>query len=286
LLITIVLSGCVEQISEIGVLANQNPLIEEKVIPIAGASGNRIKLINYRNATDPSWDELISFLKADNTDKQPYNDLSFVCSDFAEMLHNNAEANGIRAGFVGLDLKGREPHALNVFNTTDRGIVFVDCTGSDSVYQFIDGQLVEIKPENNDKIAYVMKGKEYGLISLDYALSPDYSFYEEYKMKKEEFEMELQMYNRMVMEYNRDVEDFIKDVEVYKMELGNGTIYDESEFKKLSAIFEELKTREEELNKRNKELKQMLEDLKNKEKSVGNYFWDSLGIVENIEIYW
>ncbi|HID42535.1 MAG TPA: hypothetical protein EYP30_01960 [Archaeoglobaceae archaeon] len=47
------------------------------------------------------------------------------------LLHNNAEVNGIRAGFVEIDLVGREPHALNVFNTTDRGIVFVDCTGID-----------------------------------------------------------------------------------------------------------------------------------------------------------
>jgi hypothetical protein len=54
---------------------------------------------------------------------------SFVCADFAEMLHNNAEKAGWRAAFVGITLSGGETHALDAFETTDLGLVYIDCTG-------------------------------------------------------------------------------------------------------------------------------------------------------------
>jgi hypothetical protein len=53
-----------------------------------------------------------------------------VCADFAETLHNNAEKAGWRAAYVGIDLAGSERgHALNAFQTTDQGLVYIDCTG-------------------------------------------------------------------------------------------------------------------------------------------------------------
>jgi len=42
---------------------------------------------------------------------------SFVCADFAETLHNNAEKVGIRVAYVTVN----GIHALNAFDTTDRG---------------------------------------------------------------------------------------------------------------------------------------------------------------------
>jgi hypothetical protein len=64
-----------------------------------------------------------------------------MCGDFAERLHNEAEKAGIRSGFVSLDLSGvydyyhygipsDSGHACNVFQTTDRGIIYVDVTNS------------------------------------------------------------------------------------------------------------------------------------------------------------
>ena len=100
-----------------------------KYLNIAGADGHRIKLVNNVNATDPSYEELKRFLKADLTDTIPYEYGSFVCADFAETVHNNAEEQGIKAGYVSVDFyEITEGHACNVFNTTDEGLVFVDCT--------------------------------------------------------------------------------------------------------------------------------------------------------------
>ena len=106
----------------------------------AGGDGQYTELFNNPQAHDPSWDELVTFLASDKTDEHDYIYGSFVCADFAEMLHNNAEASGIRAAYVLVDLSGySDPynygipyntgHALNAFDTTDRGLVYIDCTG-------------------------------------------------------------------------------------------------------------------------------------------------------------
>lgn len=148
--------------------------INKQELPIAKASGEAVQLVNYKNATDPTWDKLISFLRSDPTDEFLYNN-SFVCADFAEMLHNNAEKEGIKAGYVDVDFLDMEAHALNVFNTTDKGIVFVDCTGDTEQLGALDSK---------DKIAYVQIGKECGLVSAYKTNSPDYEFYEIHKIKR------------------------------------------------------------------------------------------------------
>ncbi|MCK9356298.1 MAG: DUF5667 domain-containing protein [Dehalococcoidia bacterium] len=137
-----------------------------------GCYGQFVVLINNESAHDPTYKELLAFLKKDDTDKYPYTynlwmpgvyygdaedgiDMGHltdivegraqpsdpeICADFAERLHNNAELAGIRTGYVSIDLEGYPDtqgygipsdagHALNVFETTDRGRVFIDCTG-------------------------------------------------------------------------------------------------------------------------------------------------------------
>lgn len=102
----------------------------DNVLNIAGADGHRITLANNVSARDPSYEELKTFLKADLTDQILYNYSSFVCADYAETVHNNAEKSGIKAGFVSINFNEiNVGHACNVFNTTDEGLVFVDCTG-------------------------------------------------------------------------------------------------------------------------------------------------------------
>ncbi len=128
--------------------------------------GKPVVLLYNKDARDPSYAELVAFLNADKTDQFPYDvagtgaaptftvgdprrlvDKTLwtkvaeglasqptprICSDFAEMLHNNAEIHGFRAGYVGITLAGTTSgHAIDVFNTTDRGLVYVDDTGGD-----------------------------------------------------------------------------------------------------------------------------------------------------------
>lgn len=93
-----------------------------------GGDGKVLTLTNYDNAKDPTYDQLIAFLKEDKTDEKSYNS-RYVCSDFARTLHNNAEENGIKCAFVGCDFTQGIGHAFNKFQTTDKGTVYIDCTG-------------------------------------------------------------------------------------------------------------------------------------------------------------
>lgn len=121
---------------------------------LAGADGHLITLSNNLDAVNPSWAELKSFLLNDDTDRLRYDFATFVCADFAERVHNKAEKAGIRAALVSIQLGPCSyypiggGHALNAFETTDRGLVFIDCTSSN-------------QGVNADKIVVVEVGKDY-----------------------------------------------------------------------------------------------------------------------------
>jgi hypothetical protein len=67
------------------------------------------------------------------------------------MLHNNSEAAGYSCAFVTLDLGSpQQGHACNAFETTDRGLVFIDCTNSR------DGP-----SGGNDSVVDVRQGHDY-----------------------------------------------------------------------------------------------------------------------------
>jgi hypothetical protein len=98
--------------------------------PYAKTSGIQVNLINSPSATDPTWQQLVAFINADGTDKKTYDEFSFPCGAFAEEVHNNAEAAGIKAALVAVEFTdSTTDHACNAFQTTDKGLVFVDCTG-------------------------------------------------------------------------------------------------------------------------------------------------------------
>jgi len=262
--------------------------ISKEYIPYSKASGSQVCLVNYKNATDPTWDELITFLQMDDTDEHPYNFSSFVCADFAERLHNNAESSGIRAAWVAVDFEFGEGHALNAFNTTDKGLVYVDCTRGFStpiIAEFTDSAKREER--EHDKIAYVVEGKEYGLISIDKATSPEYWFYEEYTKKWEALEKDIAAYNSDIEVYNNDVKAYEEDVEAYERTVGGRTyISDHEEYERLNKMYNELKGREKELDIRGKELDARRDRLDERQEELGYYRWEPLGVVTKVEVYW
>lgn len=237
---------------------------------------------------DPTWDELISFLESDDTDEQPYIEDLFVCADFAEMLHNNAEESGIKALYVGVDFIVGEGHALNAFNTTDKGLVYVDCTRGFSTP--ITAELTDSEKREereHDKIAYVVEGKEYGLISINKATSSEYWFYEDYTKKWEDLEKYIDAYNRDVEVYNNDVKAYKRDGEAYERAVGGRTyISDHEEYERLNKMYNELKARKNELDIHGNELDGRRERLDERQEDLGNYRWESLGVVTNVEVYW
>lgn len=101
---------------------------------IVGADGEQIRITNNPNAVDVTYSELIQFVETDTTDQIIYNNTSFVCADYAELLHNTAEEQGIKAGVVSVNFKGLKiGHMFNIFNTTDRGKILIDTTKHDTI---------------------------------------------------------------------------------------------------------------------------------------------------------
>ena len=92
-----------------------------------GADGHQISLINNNSAVNPTYSQLLSFIKEGKTDEQRYILGKYTCGDFAETVHNNAEKAGYKAGWV--TIEGIN-HCCNVFQTSDEGIIYIDCTGS------------------------------------------------------------------------------------------------------------------------------------------------------------
>ncbi len=89
-----------------------------------------LSLADNASAHNPTYKELLDFLYEDATDQNLYVDDVYMCGSFARDLHNNAEAHGIRAAFVAIHFYNELPHAINAFKTTDRGLVFIDVTGT------------------------------------------------------------------------------------------------------------------------------------------------------------
>lgn len=88
---------------------------------------------DYIGAGDPTTDQIISFLATDDSYKQhTLSEGKFVCVNFAVMLHDRAEARGIKAHMASV-LFASGPssgsgHMINAFNTTDAGWVYVDAS--------------------------------------------------------------------------------------------------------------------------------------------------------------
>lgn len=135
-----------------------------------------IKLINNPEAVDPTWEELYEFLLSDDTDENYYIEYEYECGNFAEDVHNNAEAIGIKAAWVGIWFVDDDiGHALNAFNVVDLGLVYVDCSGLEPSNDF------SYEPGDIDMIAYVQQYKALGEIPIREVESLNYSYYKQYE---------------------------------------------------------------------------------------------------------
>jgi hypothetical protein len=125
-----------------------------------GFAGDSCKyMYNNPEAVDVSYDELINFVENDKTDNLLYVNNLFKCLDFATVLHNNAEEKGIRTGIVLIKWENKSiGHAINCFNTTDKGMIYIDSVGSseyqkdvqyDSISCFSGGNYIETNLKTN-----------------------------------------------------------------------------------------------------------------------------------------
>ena len=92
----------------------------------------------------------------DKTDQNKYVTGTYTCGDYARDVYDNAEKSGIRAAFVAVEFSDGW-HACDAFQTSDRGLVFIDCGG------LAPGQA---GPANCDKTVNVKLGIDYVPVSI------------------------------------------------------------------------------------------------------------------------
>ncbi|HJX13864.1 MAG TPA: hypothetical protein VJ377_10135 [Dehalococcoidales bacterium] len=104
--------------------------------------------------------------------------------------------------FFGTD----DGHAVNAFETTDKGLVYIDCTNGNAP-EDRDGEI-----KSWDTVAYVEKGEKYGIIPIEIVAGSKfdyypfgYDFYTDYERKWREYEALLDAHNEAVDKYNRDI---------------------------------------------------------------------------------
>ena len=173
------------------------------------------------------------------------------------------------AAFVAVHFEDGEPHALNAFRTVDAGLVFIDCTGA-GFSMLTPG---ESNADSHDKVAYIVIGREYGLISLDVVEGFSYESYEQHMEKWD-------AHNTAVEEYNDAIEALNADVEAYNR------LYDRCGGHATPGECERLLSWYDELERREAELDNQLAELERQELELGGYYWKPLGVVDSIEIWW
>lgn len=105
--------------------------------------------------TNPTYQQMLDFLLQDDTDLHPYEYPTFVCEDFAKMLQDHAQKLGWRCVLVTVQLNGypdpynlgipsNTGHALNAFQTTDKGLIYIDSTRTMGLGPFIQDSIVDI----------------------------------------------------------------------------------------------------------------------------------------------
>jgi len=88
-------------------------------------SGLREGVSGY-NLHNPTYQEMNEFLAEDTTSLKAYVEDEYVCTDFSAEVNNNAEAQGIRCAIVDIFYPEGYGHTTVAFETTDRGLRFVE----------------------------------------------------------------------------------------------------------------------------------------------------------------
>lgn len=172
-------------------------------LPYRDSSGENIVLHNNIDGENTSYSMLMEFLKEDQTEYQAYVDNVKTCAEFAVELHDNAEEQGIRCGiaiihFENDGYKRIDAHAINVFDTLDKGMVYIDDTGMNfetGTYMDNIDMILAFYQCVNDTVAYVEIGQEYGIIDIDYANSFEYDYYLQMKKDWQQYQEDLEAFN-------------------------------------------------------------------------------------------
>jgi hypothetical protein len=82
--------------------------------------------VSSATLTNPTYLEAQQFVSKDKTDSHPYLEGSYTCANFASDFRRNAQGAGYECGYVYIYFPNEQSHVLNCFNTTDKGLIYVE----------------------------------------------------------------------------------------------------------------------------------------------------------------
>jgi len=219
---------------DLSALQQENESLQTDYDDLLASHETLTKGLEESTLRNPTWSELIQFIEEDSTDTLVYSAGTFDCEGFAITLRDRASRYGFRCAYVTIDSTDRQGHALNAFETTDKGVVYVDVT-------------------EHDTIAYVQVGQLYGRISLDVVKSDyidcsgqpdefwgaliwkshsnpfDYSYFLSFSQRVDFLNQTVATYNRAVDEYNEgsttwsssQLSKWLENIEALEQDIGS-----------------------------------------------------------------
>lgn len=151
------------------------------------------QLVNNEEAIDPKWYQMVNFLSDVKAGKEIYH-RGFLNNSFAEEIHNMAETRGMKAAWVTVESQDGKWHTLNAFNTTDKGLVYVDFIGTEPFGEWA-------------KIAHIVEGKEYSVIRISYATGNWWERAKEYPAEIKALSIEIKELEETMGELEESLEE-------------------------------------------------------------------------------
>ena len=96
------------------------------VLPIVLLTTLAATLVSSVSLRSPTYLEVQQFMASDKTNSHPYIEGIYTCVNFAADFRRDALRAGYECGYVFVYFPDNTSHALNCFNTTDKGLVFVE----------------------------------------------------------------------------------------------------------------------------------------------------------------
>jgi len=123
-----------DTLQQVGIEVTE-PLPTWSVCPESAVSsaGSGVTLKN------PTFHELRDFILTDPTSRNKFVLNQYECRHFATDVNNNADAEGLRCAFI-LLCYDRGQHAVVAFDTTDRGMVYIEPQTDATIHPQVGGK--------------------------------------------------------------------------------------------------------------------------------------------------
>jgi hypothetical protein len=128
LLSTGYLTPFTKEITQVLIIAVSVILITSSMMLFITDRGNIISytLEHIQDWKNPTYEEMQDFISSDDTDLHVFIKGNYECKQYCFDIIRNAREHGYRAGYVTLSNPLGDDHAIICFDTTDKGLFFVE----------------------------------------------------------------------------------------------------------------------------------------------------------------